>query len=244
MKVMRITNIFVLVCILMFAFKQVTGASFENDTVEKIRKLSTLMSTSVEEMEHHLIDAALENNLELEAMVAEFYEEVVNSGALDNQSQIARTKRSTPSGKSGYLLPPASLGNAYFIQAVSSGWSHGHVGFFGDSDTIIEAPGGGKLSRKISRKESGLVVNLYDSYLEFVGSIDAKRGALRGAERLVDLPYNSSMNNKKCWDGVVNCSQLVWCAYQWPGYDVDSNGGKFVSPKDILNSSYFERTRY
>ncbi|AZK43520.1 hypothetical protein EEI45_00680 [Erysipelothrix piscisicarius] len=74
MKVMRITSLFVLICIMMVAFKQVTGANYDNDTVGKIQKLSTVMGTSAEEMEHHLIDAALENNLELEAMVDEFYE--------------------------------------------------------------------------------------------------------------------------------------------------------------------------
>lgn len=244
MKAFKIMSLFIFICTLMLSMSQTIDATSNQDTRNKIRKFSRMMNVSEEEMTDQMIDAANEYSLELDEMVDVFYKEIEQSGEEYGNESQSRIKRSTPREKSGYLLPPASFGNAYFIQAVSSGWNHGHVGFFGDSDTIIEAPGRGQLSRKISRENSGLIVNLHDTYLAFTGSFDAKRGALKGAERLVELPYNSSLNNKKCWDGVVNCSQLVWCAYQWPGYDVDSSGGKFVSPKDILNSGYFTRTRY
>lgn len=231
MRIISVKGLMVPACTLILMTNQSTNATYDSDIDKMIRELSAFMNVSKEVTTNHMIDAARENNMKLDEMVKEFYVGINQSSTARGDSPVTRTKRFTPWEKSGYLLPPAE-------------WSHGHVGLFGESDTIIAAPGNGKISRKISRTENGLYVNLYDTYLAFVGSTEAKRGALKGAERLIDLPYNSSLNNKKCSDGVVNCSQLVWCAYQWSGYDVDSNGGRFVSPSDILNSSYFERTRY
>lgn len=61
---------------------------------------------------------------------------------------------------------------------------------------------------------------------------------------LVGLPYNQIVGliPKKYQEEITStqCSHLCWYAYKKFGYDIDSTGGIFVSPKDIANSSYFE----
>ena len=38
----------------------------------------------------------------------------------------------------------------------------------------------------------------------------------------------------------TQCAHLVWLAYAAYGYDIDSNGGLIVTPKDIAESELFE----
>lgn len=61
---------------------------------------------------------------------------------------------------------------------------------------------------------------------------------------LVGLPYNQIVGliPRKYKEEITStqCSHLCWYAYKKFGYDIDSNGGMFVAPKDIANSSYFE----
>jgi uncharacterized protein YycO len=61
---------------------------------------------------------------------------------------------------------------------------------------------------------------------------------------LVGVPYNQIIGlfPKKYQEEITStqCSHLCWYAYKKFGYDIDSNGGIFVAPKDIANSSYFE----
>lgn len=63
-------------------------------------------------------------------------------------------------------------------------------------------------------------------------------------ENLVGIPYNQLVGliprkfTKKIKS--TQCAHLCWYAYKKFGYDLDSNGGLFVAPKDIANSSYLE----
>ena len=63
-------------------------------------------------------------------------------------------------------------------------------------------------------------------------------------ENLVGIPYNQIVGlfPKKYTEELTStqCSHLCWYAYKKFGYDLDSNGGMFVAPKDIANSSYLE----
>lgn len=63
-------------------------------------------------------------------------------------------------------------------------------------------------------------------------------------ENLVNLPYSISVGftTKKFPEKplVTQCGHLVWYAYKKQGIDIDSNGGPFVYPKDILASEHLE----
>ena len=61
---------------------------------------------------------------------------------------------------------------------------------------------------------------------------------------LVGVPYNQIIGliPRKYTEEITSthCSHLCWYAYKKFGYDIDSNGGILVAPRDIANSSYFE----
>ena len=61
---------------------------------------------------------------------------------------------------------------------------------------------------------------------------------------LVGIPYNQIVGliPKKYQEEITStqCSHLCWYAYMKFGYDLDSNGGIFVAPKDLANSPYLE----
>lgn len=63
-------------------------------------------------------------------------------------------------------------------------------------------------------------------------------------ENMLDVPYDilTGILGKKAPEKLrtTHCSHLPWYAYYMTGIDVDSNGGKIVTPKDILNSDELE----
>lgn len=71
-----------------------------------------------------------------------------------------------------------------------------------------------------------------------------KEAASFAKENLVNIPYNQIVGliPKKYSEKIksTQCAHLCWYAYKKFGYDLDSNGGIFVAPKDIANSSYLE----
>lgn len=87
-------------------------------------------------------------------------------------------------------------------------------------------------------------------YAEFVvlrpkaGSELGKKVAEYVENNMLDIPYDilSGILGPKAPDPLktTHCSHLPWYAYNKFGVDVDSNGGKIVTPKDILNSSELE----
>lgn len=48
------------------------------------------------------------------------------------------------------------------------------------------------------------------------------------------------LTGSKDTDEKTHCAHLIWQAYKQAGYDLDSNGGRIVLPKDIAASSYLE----
>lgn len=70
--------------------------------------------------------------------------------------------------------------------------------------------------------------------------------AAAAVEYLDDVPYNvfiglypMKYSNISAVKG-TQCAHLVWLAYAAYGYDIDSDGGLIVTPKDIAESELFE----
>ena len=70
--------------------------------------------------------------------------------------------------------------------------------------------------------------------------------ASAAAEYLDDVPYNAFIglypmkySNISAVKG-TQCAHLVWLAYAAYGYDIDSDGGLIVTPRDIAKSELFE----
>jgi cell wall-associated NlpC family hydrolase len=63
------------------------------------------------------------------------------------------------------------------------------------------------------------------------------QGAVDYAIAHIGTPYDYSYFGGKDTEDVMYCSELVWRAYLSQGIDLDSNGGVWVWPDDIANSS-------
>jgi len=65
-------------------------------------------------------------------------------------------------------------------------------------------------------------------------------------QNMENLPYRLSVGILSKKDGKegkydgTQCAHLVWAAYWQFGYDLDGDGGKIVTPKDLANSSCLE----
>lgn len=69
--------------------------------------------------------------------------------------------------------------------------------------------------------------------------------AARARRELIGIPYSIavgvfSKKDQGTSPKHTHCSHLVWQAYKNAGFDIDSNGGIVVTPRDIARSPYFE----
>lgn len=68
-------------------------------------------------------------------------------------------------------------------------------------------------------------------------------------ENLDDIPYRVTIGlfpakySELSLVSGTQCAHLVWLAYAANGYDIDSNHGLIVTPKDILESDLFEQVQ-
>lgn len=132
------------------------------------------------------------------------------------------------------------------------GWRNGHAALVIDAEKglTLEALTLGEKSAVLSvdgwqRRPSFMVLRLKGV------SADIRAGIAKYAEEnLVELPYQLSAG---IWEGIsvqkadgeevlvgTHCSHLVWYAYHLFGYDLDSDGGILVTPKDISESPLLE----
>lgn len=124
------------------------------------------------------------------------------------------------------------------------GWRNGHAAL------VVDAKNGVTLESVVLGTNS-CTQNLskwtrYPNFLVLrVKGLDRQTRAAVAAwamEHLNDVAYDFSMGvlrPKEQKDGNyigTQCSHLVWAAYQAFGYDLDSDGGMVVTPKDIANS--------
>ena len=129
----------------------------------------------------------------------------------------------------------------------SFGWKHGHAGLVIDGETTLESRVLGQNS------ETGSLENWrrFSSYavLRVKGSTPAQRQAVAqyGMEVLHDVPYRltAGMFREKAATQEspffgLQCAYLVWYAWQHFGVDLDSDGGRIVTPRDLCLSDRLE----
>lgn len=128
------------------------------------------------------------------------------------------------------------------------GWRNGH------SAIIIDAAEGRTLESVVLGTISNvqdiskwtiypnfMILRLKDATRELTNNI-----AKKASQLLVDIPYNLTVGifSPKHADRNeiigTNCSHLVWQAFRLYDYDLDSDGGMIVTPKDIANSPSLE----
>lgn len=129
------------------------------------------------------------------------------------------------------------------------GWRNGHVGIVVDAEKrlVLEASELGTESKVVS-------MNHWERYPSFAilrleGVEQQARAAIAAyaVEYLENVPYRLEAG---IWDRMckrvnpdvkgTHCAHLVWFAYEQFGYDLDSDGGWIVTPRDIFESPDLE----
>lgn len=147
------------------------------------------------------------------------------------------------------LLAPLEDGDILVTNASHVfSWRNGHAAI------VTNAKEGKTLEAVVIGKNSKPQnISKWTSYPNFAvlrlkGADKEKRAEIAAAavEYLDDIPYNvfiglypMKYSNISAVKG-TQCAHLVWLAYAAYGYDIDSNGGLIVTPKDIAESELFE----
>lgn len=142
-----------------------------------------------------------------------------------------------------FTLAPYHNGYLLFTNATHTlGWRHGHMGMVVDEihGLTLEAikPGTTSCLQNIHKWEyypTFKMMRLKDTPLEILDNITQYALA-----NLNGLSYNILGAKNEYNPQNTHCSLLVWQAFKYFGYDLDSTGGYFVSPKDVACSPLLE----
>ena len=117
-------------------------------------------------------------------------------------------------------------------------YRHGHAGVVVDAEAglVLESLGYGTSSRlesldKWNYYPAVKVLRLKDKNNELINEL-----VHQATTYYLDIPYNliATKNSLK----MTHCSDIVWKVFQSIGIDLDSDGGKIVTPYDISQSPY------
>ncbi|MCM0622742.1 hypothetical protein [Nocardioides bruguierae] len=133
----------------------------------------------------------------------------------------------------------AYRGDIFYYPSYSAGINHGHVGMFRWKGTVIEAANKKLGVRKI--KTSDRKVPEGETYYYYIGSGSAK--SFERQEAAADWANGKDGSDYRPWYETenkffvapFNCSQLIWAAYGKQSIWLDSNGGDYVWPANIVN---------
>lgn len=149
----------------------------------------------------------------------------------------------------GTQLAPLHEGDILVTKSSHTyGWRNGH------SALVVDAERGLTLESVVLGENSSIQdISKWTNYPNFILlrpkkiSYEEMREIASTAEELLfDVPYDlfvglfrpKSLSRDKI--AGTNCSHLIWQAYSYYGYDLDSDGGAIVTPKDIANSPELE----
>lgn len=131
------------------------------------------------------------------------------------------------------------------------GWRHGHAGI------VVDTTGNGSTLECVvlgtnSREVDASHWRIYSNYmvLRVKNATPEEQTAVvdYAKNSLLDVPYRLTagfIGFKKApetdyWAFGLQCSYLVWFAWNHVGYDLDSDGGRLVTTRDIMKSDLLE----
>ena len=149
----------------------------------------------------------------------------------------------------GTDLAPYDNGYILVTRATYSfGWRHGHAAIITDAvnGNTLEAAVLGQDSQIMGVSKWKFYPNFMILKLKDVPQEKLDEIAEYAVNKLYRVPYKltTGIFNSKYKDGIdpigTHCSHLVWYPFMEFGYDLDSDGGKIVTPMDIANSPFLE----
>ena len=129
----------------------------------------------------------------------------------------------------------------------SLGWNHGHAGLVLSEKEVLECTSLGKNSRIVNANHWRKYANYIVLRVKGVEREKQEEVVNYAREYLLDMPYRLSAGifGAKATEVSeshfgLQCAYLVWYAWQSVGCDLDGDGGRLVTPKDILESKELE----
>lgn len=150
---------------------------------------------------------------------------------------ISETGEQTPCRQLQHLQPGDILVTK---SSFSLFYRHGHIGLVLDTDEgkVIEALGYGNVSTVESLEKwndypTVQILRLKNDDQELIEAI-----VDHAMDEYIGIPYSifatgTNMNQ-------THCSVLIWKIFNDFGFDLNSTGGKIITPRDIANSEYLE----
>jgi uncharacterized protein YycO len=142
-------------------------------------------------------------------------------------------------------MVPLQNGDILFTKSAQTlFWRHGHCGIVIDAEKgiTLESLHPGTISMKQDISKWMYYPTLKIMRLKSPGSEKINEIVKYSEKNLLGLTYK--ILARKCYDDLTpvseNCSLLVWQAFNRFGYDLDSNKGIFVTPRDIAKSPLLE----
>lgn len=128
-------------------------------------------------------------------------------------------------------------------------WRNGHAGI------VVDATDGIVLEAKTLGVNSSFSnINRWRTYNSFailrltaLSAEERSEVAAFSSERLIDVPYSLLPHFIELPledDGSVSgthCSHLIWLSFMQYGYDLDSDGGFIVTPRDLYDSEHLHK---
>ncbi len=149
-----------------------------------------------------------------------------------------------------YSAPLAPLENGDVIVSSSChtfGWRNGHAGLVVNAETgsVLQSVAPGTDSHIESTDWFLGSTNFIVLRLKGAGKEERNEIAKTAMARLKGIPYSllvGILSPKDAGETVkkTNCSHLVWQAYKYFGYEIDSDGGAVCTARDIAKCDLFE----
>ena len=147
-------------------------------------------------------------------------------------------------------VPPTDLQPGDILVTLSThslGWRHGHVGFVLNSETVLECAVLGEDSYIVEPRHWGTYSNYAILRVKDATEEERQDVAAYAEEYLCGVPYRLSAGliGEKAPDidakhFGVQCAYLAWYAWNHFGYDLDGDGGRLVTTRDLLKSDKVE----
>ncbi|WP_010096257.1 YiiX/YebB-like N1pC/P60 family cysteine hydrolase [Ornithinibacillus scapharcae] len=163
-----------------------------------------------------------------------FYEE-----ALTQKIELESNKNTIQNNSSPNQAPGKAKykGDVMYSKAWT-GINHGHSAIYYTTTTVVHAPGPGKKSKAESAyNKIGLKNGIKMQYVKTTQT-NRNKAANYAYNNLRNKPYDLNFAANKLTTSRLNCSGLVWFAYEKSvGINLDGNGGPGVYPSNIRDSS-------
>ena len=121
------------------------------------------------------------------------------------------------------------------------GWRHGHAGLVLDKDSVLECRMVGKPSAIVDIDECHSYSHYVVLRVRNVSREQQESVVTYAKEKLCGVPYRltAGIFDRSKVEG-MQCTYLVWYAWRHAGYDLDFNGGRLVTVRDLFCSEDLE----